>query len=57
MPEEGRQLAVKMTRLTIRMTQPDTDKREKLGNVYVSDAILLIVGKHQVSAASKLRIG
>ncbi|MDX1317574.1 MAG: hexameric tyrosine-coordinated heme protein, partial [Xanthomarina gelatinilytica] len=29
-PEEGRQLAVKMARLIIKVTQPDAEIREKL---------------------------
>ncbi|NEQ44467.1 MAG: hypothetical protein F6K00_13270 [Leptolyngbya sp. SIOISBB] len=41
-PEEGRQLAVKMARLIIKMTQPDPEKRDKLRGVYASDAMMLI---------------
>lgn len=41
-PEEGRQLAVKMARLIIKLTQPDADAREKLRDVYASDAMMLI---------------
>ncbi|MDV3353412.1 hypothetical protein D0962_12950 [Leptolyngbyaceae cyanobacterium CCMR0082] len=41
-PEEGRQLAVKMARLIIKMTQPDAAERDKLRNVYASDAMMLI---------------
>lgn len=41
-PEEGRQLAVKMARLIIKVTQPDAAVREKLRPVYAEDAAMLI---------------
>lgn len=41
-PEEGRQLAVKMARLIIKVTQPDAEMREKLRPVYAEDATMLI---------------
>ena len=41
-PEEGRQLAVKMSRLIIKLTQPDPEMREKLRPVYAEDAAMLI---------------
>lgn len=41
-PEEGRQLAVKMARLIIKLTQPDEEKRNQLRDVYGSDAMMLI---------------
>lgn len=41
-PEEGRQLAVKMARLIIKITQPDAEMREKLRPVYAEDAAMLI---------------
>ena len=41
-PEEGRQLAVKMARLIIKITQPDAEKREKMRPVYAEDPGLLI---------------
>lgn len=41
-PEEGRQLAVKMSRLIIKITQPDAAMREKLRPVYAGDAAMLI---------------
>jgi len=41
-PEEGRHLAVKMGRLTIKLTQPDADVRTKLRDVYANDAHMLI---------------
>lgn len=45
-PEEGRQLAVKMARLVIKVTQPDAEVREKLRPIYANDpAMLLAVGQ------------
>ncbi|HLV38654.1 hexameric tyrosine-coordinated heme protein [Xanthomarina sp.] len=41
-PEEGRQLAVKMARLIIKLTQPDAEMRDKLRPVYAEDAAMLI---------------
>lgn len=41
-PEEGRQLAVKMARLIIKLTQPDAGVREKLRPDYANDAAMLI---------------
>lgn len=41
-PEEGRQLAVKMARLIIKITQPDAATREQLRPIYANDAQMLI---------------
>lgn len=41
-PEEGRILAVKMSRLIIKVTQPDAAVRETLRSVYAQDANMLI---------------
>ena len=41
-PEEGRQLAVKMARLIIKITQPDPAMREKMRPQYAEDAAMLI---------------
>ncbi|WP_295715209.1 hexameric tyrosine-coordinated heme protein [Mucilaginibacter sp.] len=41
-PEEGRQLAIKLSRLIIKVTQPDAAIREKLRPVYAEDAAMLI---------------
>ena len=41
-PEEGRALAIKMARLSIKITQPDASVRDKLRPVYVEDAGKLI---------------
>lgn len=48
-PEEGRQSAVKMSRLIIKVTQPDAGMREKLRPVYAEDAALLIAIGHTVA--------
>ena len=41
-PDEGRQLAIKMSRLIIKVTQPDAAVRERLRSVYAEDAAMLI---------------
>ena len=41
-PEEGRQLAVKMARLIIKVTQPDAAVRERLRPIYAEDPAMLI---------------
>lgn len=41
-PEEGRQLAVKMARLIIKLTQPDADKRTEQREIYANDPMMLI---------------
>ena len=41
-PEEGRHLAVKLARLTVKYTQPDEATRNKLRGVYANDAAMLI---------------
>ncbi|RBW63184.1 hypothetical protein DS884_00490 [Tenacibaculum sp. E3R01] len=41
-PEEGRALAVKIARLTIKITQPNAEVRDQLRPVYANDAAMLI---------------
>jgi Hexameric tyrosine-coordinated heme protein (HTHP) len=41
-PEEGRQLAVKMSRLIIKMTQPEEAKRKEQRDIYANDPAMLI---------------
>ena len=41
-PEEGRALAIKMARLSIKVTQPDAAVRDKLRPDYANDAAMLI---------------
>lgn len=48
-PEEGRKLAVKMARLTIKFTQPDADVREQLRQSYANDPAMLISIAHVVA--------
>jgi hypothetical protein len=48
-PEEGRHLAVKMSRLIIKLTQPDAATREKLRPIYAEDASMLIAIGHTVA--------
>jgi Hexameric tyrosine-coordinated heme protein (HTHP) len=49
-PEEGRQLAVHMARLIIKLTQPDAAKREELRAVYANDAMMLLSVGQTVAA-------
>ena len=45
-PEEGRALAIKMSRLVIKATQPDEAARNSMREVYANDAgMLLQVGQ------------
>ena len=45
-PEEGRALAIKMSRLIIKATQPDEAARNRMREVYANDAgMLLQVGQ------------
>ena len=49
-PEEGRQLAVKLARLIIRLTQPDAQVRQQLRDVHAKDPNMLILIGQTVSA-------
>lgn len=48
-PEEGRQLAIMMARLIIKLTQPDEAKRIELREAYANDAMMLIEVGHVVA--------
>jgi hypothetical protein len=48
-PEEGYELAVKMSRVAVKMTQPDAKMREKLRPVYAGDANALIASSQVVA--------
>lgn len=48
-PEEGRQLAMHMSRLIVKATQPDAHKREQLREVYANDAAMLLAVTHTVA--------
>ena len=41
-PEEGRQLAVHMARLIMKLTQPDDHKRAEQREIYANDPAMLI---------------
>lgn len=48
-PEEGYDLAVKLARVAIKMTQPDAEVRIKLRSVYAEDADSLIASSQVVA--------
>jgi hypothetical protein len=48
-PEEGYDLAVKMARVAIKLTQPDADMRDKLRPEYAENADSLIAVSHIVA--------
>lgn len=41
-PEEGRALAIKLARLTVKVTQPSEDVRSRLRGQYADDPSMLI---------------
>ena len=48
-PEEGFELALKLSRLAVKFTQPDEAVRTKLRAIYEADAQALIATSHVVS--------
>ncbi|MEW7009725.1 MULTISPECIES: hexameric tyrosine-coordinated heme protein [unclassified Lentilitoribacter] len=48
-PEEGYELAIKLSRVAIKKTQPNNDVREKLRPVYENDSDALISVSHVVA--------
>ena len=50
-PQDGFELAIKMARAAIKMTQPDAEVRDKLRPVYAENADALIASS-QVAAAN-----
>ncbi len=48
-PAEGYDLAVKLARVAVKMTQPDAAMREKLRPVYAADADSLIASSQVVA--------
>jgi hypothetical protein len=44
-PEEGRQLAVKLARLVIKLTQPDDEKRRQQRAIYADNPMLISIGQ------------
>ena len=48
-PTEGYDLAVKMSRMAVKMTQPDAEVRDKLRPVYAEDTDALIASSQVVA--------
>jgi hypothetical protein len=48
-PEEGRALAIKLARLTVKATQPDSDVRERLRPEYAQNPAMLVAVAQVVS--------
>ncbi|WP_099827540.1 hexameric tyrosine-coordinated heme protein [Oceaniglobus indicus] len=48
-PEEGYELAVKLARVAVKMTQPDAAVRDRLRPVYAEDADALIASSQIVA--------
>jgi hypothetical protein len=48
-PEEGRQLAVQLARLIVKLTQPDEEKRKQIREAYGNDAMMLIAAGQVVA--------
>jgi hypothetical protein len=48
-PEEGRALAIKLARLTVKTTQPSEEVRARLRGVYADDPHMLIGIAHVVA--------
>ncbi|MBK0401310.1 hexameric tyrosine-coordinated heme protein [Limibaculum sp. M0105] len=47
--EEGYELAVKLSRMAVKLTQPDAEARERMRGQYAEDADALIVASHVVA--------
>ena len=48
-PQEGYELAVKLARVAVKMTQPDAETRNRLRKVYEGDATALIASSAVVA--------
>lgn len=48
-PEEGYELAVKLSRVAVKMTQPDAEMRDKLRPAYAENADSLIASSQVVA--------
>ena len=48
-PEEGRQLAFRLDRLTIKATQPDDAIRDRFLGVYAEEPAILMAAGHTVA--------
>lgn len=48
-PQEGYDLAVKLARVAVKLTQPNAEVRERLRPIYEEDASALIASSHVVA--------
>jgi hypothetical protein len=48
-PEEGYDLAIKMSRIGVKKTQPDDEIRGKLRPIYEKDAAILTAASHVIA--------
>lgn len=48
-PDAGFQLAIKLARLAVKLTQPDAEIRSRLRSIYESDANALVAVSHVVA--------
>ena len=48
-PQEGFELAIKLSRMGVKYTQPSAEMRDKLRPVYAEDANALIASSHVVA--------
>lgn len=48
-PQDGYELAVKLARVAVKMTQPDAEIRESLRTIYAGDADALIASSQVVA--------
>jgi hypothetical protein len=48
-PDAGFELAIKLARLVVKLTQPDAEVRSRLRNIYESDASALVAASHVVA--------
>ena len=49
-PDAGFQLAIKLARLAVKLTQPDAEIRSRLRSIYESDANAMVAVSHVVAA-------
>ncbi len=49
-PEEGFELAIKLSRMAVKMTQPDDDARARMRPEYANNADSLTMASHVVAA-------
>jgi len=48
-PEEGYELAIKLSRMAVKMTQPDDNARAKMRPIYANNADSLTAASHVVA--------